>query len=137
MCKYCDAEFNGHGNQRYCSKECYTNAGRIRNKEKYWSDGKKRKNLSWPSDVTKREREVWHSYGLYLEEYEAMLAQGCAICGEEATDLDHDHETGRVREALCRGCNVRISRTNEEAIRKLEDKIEFIRRDLFYLEKHR
>lgn len=31
----------------------------------------------------------------------------CAICGRknQAWCLDHDHETGRIRGVLCRGCN--------------------------------
>jgi hypothetical protein len=31
----------------------------------------------------------------------------CALCLEEpATDIDHDHVTGKVRGALCKSCNI-------------------------------
>lgn len=46
-------------------------------------------------------------YGISLAEYDALIAGACAICG--ATDrtmhLDHCHETGQVRDALCNLCN--------------------------------
>ena len=34
-------------------------------------------------------------------------AQGgrCAICGDPAQHLDHDHETGAMRQMLCQRCN--------------------------------
>ncbi|HJX42925.1 MAG TPA: endonuclease VII domain-containing protein, partial [Geodermatophilus sp.] len=48
-------------------------------------------------------------YGITAEEADAMLAaQGglCAICrGAPAAHVDHDHQTGRVRQLLCFGCN--------------------------------
>jgi hypothetical protein len=51
------------------------------------------------------------AYGMSLEEADAKLAgQGhkCEICGVGLTDpcLDHDHETGKIRDFLCRLCNV-------------------------------
>ena len=126
LCEQCLAEFNGHGNRRYCSQECYTEANRTRNRDKYWLDGKERKNYSWANDVTKKEYEVWHNYGLYLQEYEAMMAQGCGICGAEAEHLDHDHKTGKVREALCLKHNIAIGHAESTGISKI----------IFYLEKH-
>jgi hypothetical protein len=50
------------------------------------------------------------TYGLTLEEVEAMKAQQggvCAICGTEPERwvVDHDHESGAVRGALCDTCN--------------------------------
>jgi hypothetical protein len=56
------------------------------------------------------------SYGLTVEQYEAMLQrQGevCAVCGEGEVGgwdlaVDHDHRTGHVRGLLCRRCNVGI-----------------------------
>jgi hypothetical protein len=56
---------------------------------------------------TSRRVRIKREYGLTIEEYEAILARGCAICGihDEAICLDHDHTTGAVRDALCAHCN--------------------------------
>ena len=125
LCEQCLAEFNGRSNKKYCTEECYRQAGR----DRYWADGKERKNKKyhkWPNDVSKKEYNVWHTYGLYLQEYEAMMEQGCGICGAEAEHLDHDHETGRVREALCLRCNTALGFVEGVSISKI----------IFYLEKH-
>ena len=46
-------------------------------------------------------------YGVSLSEVcEMQGSSDCAICGEEAMCIDHDHATGLVRGALCRRCNV-------------------------------
>jgi hypothetical protein len=52
-------------------------------------------------------------YGVPAEQWNGILAQQgfrCAICdtdtpGGRGWALDHDHETGAVRGALCNGCN--------------------------------
>ena len=54
------------------------------------------------------------TYGITSEQYMQMLAdQGgaCGIChGADARSLvvDHDHDTGQVRELLCNGCNLGV-----------------------------
>ena len=70
---------------------------------------------------TKRDKSQKKSYlriryGITPEFYEGML-QGqdyrCAICGKELdlsrgtrfTCLDHDHNTGKIRQILCHNCN--------------------------------
>lgn len=48
-------------------------------------------------------------YGIEADEVQAKSkAQGglCKVCGiAPATDVDHDHETGKVRSLLCGSCN--------------------------------
>lgn len=52
-------------------------------------------------------------HGLTDEQYQAKLeaqGNGCAICGKEREAkrrlaVDHDHETGTVRDLLCDNCN--------------------------------
>ena len=50
-------------------------------------------------------------YGISRDEYEAMALNQkglCAICKERVGDalrVDHDHETGKLRELLCNKCN--------------------------------
>lgn len=72
-----------------------------------------------PELLEKRERiRSVARYGLTLEEYELRLAaQGgvCAICSQPETasfrgkvrslSVDHNHETGTVRQLLCAQCN--------------------------------
>lgn len=64
-------------------------------------------------------------YGLTLEEYEAKLeAQGplCMICEEEMIpgdthrrpSLDHNHDTGHLRDFLCDLCNRGIGHFGED-----------------------
>jgi hypothetical protein len=74
--------------------------------------------------------------GVTLEQFEAMmLAQGgvCAICREppqmRRLDVDHEHETGRVRGLLCRRCNT--------AIGKMRDDPKILLRAIAYLKHYR
>ena len=75
-------------------------------------------------------------YGLSWQDYTELFDRQkgrCALCGSEHALLDlgglcvdHDHETGRVRGLLCKGCN--------SALGALGDTIPAIRRVLSYLE---
>jgi hypothetical protein len=72
----------------------------------------------WRTKNPERYRErILGKYGLTLVEYNALLAAqggGCAICkatksGGPTSDrlnVDHDHDTRRVRGLLCHKCNV-------------------------------
>lgn len=69
----------------------------------------KRWKLANPEKVRLIERRtrIKTSYGLTVEEYDAIIARGCAICGTKdgRIYLDHNHSTGKVRDALCANCN--------------------------------
>lgn len=75
-----------------------------------------------------RERHFAKSYGITMDDYEAILAaQGakCALCSISAESsprkrlfVDHCHETGRVRGLLCDGCNKSLG-----VIEKYRDKL--------------
>lgn len=57
-----------------------------------------------------RNNYLKRTYGVTLEEYEAMVLATdscCEICGRfsEKPHLDHCHKTGKVRGILCAGCN--------------------------------
>lgn len=66
----------------------------------------------------KRDSLLRTRYGITRETYNEMLENqggGCAICarkspgngkGDQYFDVDHCHETGKVRGLLCRQCNV-------------------------------
>jgi|HubBroStandDraft_5_1064220.scaffolds.fasta_scaffold219334_1 hypothetical protein len=70
----------------------------IRNRDPRTIEQKKRGNLQ-------------RNYGITLEEKEAKrLAQNnkCMICGDEfvkSPNVDHDHDTGIIRDLLCGPCN--------------------------------
>ena len=52
-------------------------------------------------------------YGMTVEEYDSIVASQnnlCLICGRElkgigVTNIDHDHNTGKIRGVLCKACN--------------------------------
>lgn len=59
-----------------------------------------------------------HRYGLEPEEYLKMFEDqnhACAICSKQSGEtkgtklyVDHDHDTKRVRQLLCAGCNTLV-----------------------------
>lgn len=72
-------------------------------------------NKIWRTANPKKLRGYWlkKTYGITLEEYDAILAgqQGvCAICygTYDVLFVDHDHDTGRIRGLLCNGCNTEL-----------------------------
>jgi hypothetical protein len=91
--------------------------------------------------VYKNKQLLW-TFGITLEQYEQMLADQngvCAVCGKTETEIhpqskrvrslnvDHCHDTGRVRGLLCNSCN--------RGIGLLKDDPAILRRALNYLEK--
>ena len=73
-------------------------------------------------------------YGIDTDDYKKLtLAQSscCAICKipssdlKKAFDVDHDHETGRVRGLLCNNCN--------RGIGHLKDSVEILASAIAYL----
>jgi hypothetical protein len=66
-----------------------------------------------------RNTDLKAKYGITIADYEAMYErQGgkCAICGtaEEKLVVDHNHQTGKVRELLCHLCNAMIGCARED-----------------------
>lgn len=81
--------------------------------------------------ATSRKSNIKRRYGLSLEEYDAILALGCAICGERATTrlvLDHCHASGKVRSCLCNNCNVVLGSAKDDP--------DTLRAAADYLERH-
>jgi len=117
--KYCAdhrAEFNRKASEHYRqtkqSLKHYHN-----NKEHY-------KNL-----VLKRK------YGITLDQFNVMyISQGesCAIClkrfeSNKHTHVDHNHQTGQVRQLLCKECNNGLGNFKESPV-NLQRAIEYIQR---------
>jgi hypothetical protein len=80
---------------------------------------------------TKQQQQQYNRkrrYGISESEYQAMRQRQldrCAICGNVADVIDHDHKTGLVRGLLCRPCNV--------ALGGFRDDPELLRAASFYL----
>lgn len=66
--------------------------------------------------AAERKSRIKIKYGLTVEEYDALIAKGCAICGttEGKICMDHDHRNGKVRAALCNACNLSIGRMGDD-----------------------
>jgi len=67
----------------------------------------------------KQNSEVWRKYGVTCVEYNfKKFAQNytCANegCNNPAQHLDHNHETGQVRDFLCSGCNKALGYLGED-----------------------
>jgi hypothetical protein len=83
-----------------------------------------------------RSTHLAKKYGLTVEQYEAMIAgQGgvCAVCRQPPRPehrggmlhVDHDHETGVVRGALCASCNLLLGLAGD-AVEVLRGAIEYL-----------
>lgn len=63
-----------------------------------------------------RRAHLWKCFEVTPEDYDTIVAYqggGCGICGKppkpgKSLAIDHDHQTGYVRGALCFFCNRRI-----------------------------
>ena len=84
----------------------------------------------------KKQTGAWlrHEYGLTIEAYQAMKSgQGdvCAICRHpfDPLNVDHCHDTGRVRGLLCRGCNIGLGAFKDRPER-LAAAISYLRRSM-------
>jgi len=64
----------------------------------------------------------WRRRGVKLNAYDLICfysANHCEMCGTRFKDdgtrhLDHDHDTGKFRGALCNNCNVGLARLSDQ-----------------------
>jgi hypothetical protein len=93
-------------------------------------DRRKREKDPERARYLRRRSYVKRKYGLTVEEYDAAIAKGCAICGStHRVHMDHDHSNGKVRAALCENCN--------RAVGLFADEPDRLRAAAKYLEHHR
>jgi hypothetical protein len=88
------------------------------------------------NELRYREYNLKRTYGIDLHDYNKMLAAqngACAICKKSHTirknkrlDVDHDHETGKVRGLLCSYCNQVIGDAKEDIV-ILENAITYLK----------
>lgn len=80
-----------------------------------------------------RKSQIKRLYGISYDEYMEMLkSQGmkCLICsdsldGAKHTNIDHDHDTGRVRGILCAHCNKGLGMFKDDP-KLLQSAIEYL-----------
>lgn len=81
---------------------------------------------------TRYRRDVLQKYGVTPEQYDAMVEASdgrCPGCGREVRlVVDHDHSTGKVRELICRDCNLALGHADDDPVR--------LRALADYLERH-
>jgi len=95
---------------------------REKNREKIRESDKKR---YWDNIFYQRERHLIRKYGVSLSDYNKMFYKQkgkCAICSKKQSrslDVDHDHETKKVRGLLCTNCNRMIGHAHDSPKRLL------------------
>lgn len=133
VCKSCvSAQVCARQQERYRSDPEYR-AARLaygRGRSEYWAGWYARKRERYRSDPEfresvlaanrsydqtsesriKRKVRTLRKYGVDLAQFERMVVDQdgcCAICGVlDDLVVDHDHRTGRVRQLLCKSCNL-------------------------------
>jgi hypothetical protein len=136
-CEHCGKTFTPYRpTHRWCSKHCQS-----RNKERLqWECGHRKKNQKKLNDYNRnyarKHRAVSHkwrlknAYGLTPEQYQEMSNKQnnvCAICRKPETrkgrgganlplSVDHDHNTGKVRELLCQECNLLLGYSHDNIV---------------------
>ena len=84
-----------------------------------------------------KDLDLRRKYGFGIERFNEMFAAQngcCAICGRHQLEfvkglaVDHDHETGAIRQLLCPNCNVGLG--------SFRDNIGLLAKAIKYLETH-
>ena len=96
-----------------------------------WQRQWRKKNPERYKAISKKCR-LKNLYNLSVEDYDQMFVSQnskCAICGIAQDDLnhllcvDHNHKTGKIRQLVCRRCNLLID-VFEHGFYGFKDKIE-------------
>lgn len=88
---------------------------------------------------THRRSHVKRRYGISYDVCKELFTKQngkCAICNEKKEDInmnglhiDHNHKTGKIRELLCRRCNIVLGH--------IENNLDLLKSMLDYIEKHK
>jgi hypothetical protein len=127
---------NRAAKQKFYATERGKETRRIANKRWKKSENGKAYNREWARENYFYPYHIRSTYGLTLEQYEAMAAVGCAICGRPQGEaggknnilhVDHNHKTGKIRGLLCHFCNRGLGcfRDDQEFLQKA---IEYLKR---------
>ena len=72
------------------------------------------------------ERSIAAKHKIPVTQYRRMLQDQkglCFICDSKATDLDHNHKTGKIRRFLCHTCNINVGHHENGVTRTPDPKI--------------
>ncbi len=119
---------------KYCSRSCFliSNGKQMMgNKNINYIHGK-----AGSKEMIVR-KNLRRMYGISLEQKQHMLISQdhkCAICGtpiilhsKRGSQIDHNHNTGKIRQLLCTGCNCGIGNFKEN-IDTLQKAISYLRK---------
>jgi Autographiviridae endonuclease VII len=149
LCEHCQKPFEKtkHGNASVYCKPCRPAVNRIKARLRM----RARRDGTWASKTVKGRTNVewllWKKYKITISDVENLLNQqghACAICkspfvtmkvtrksGLEHTragwNVDHCHDSGKVRGLLCIRCNVGLGSFQDDAIR-LSNAIDYLGR---------
>lgn len=103
---------------------------RKRHYEKY-REREIKKAQAWYAENRGRASLVWKmkKYGLSKAQVLSITSKLCALCSRPATQIDHCHVTGAVREGLCKRHNVGLG--------MFDDDPSCLKKAIAYLMKHK
>ena len=118
ICTVCGSKFNSRSNIRKYCDECAPKESK-RTKREWWQLHK------GYCKKEQRKNAIKRLYGITLKDYEVMFTKQkglCAICDKphKILCIDHNHNTGKVRGLLCKGCNLSIGRLENRWDRIIE-----------------
>lgn len=107
-------------------------------KPRAWCKACTRKAQRYSHDPRKAlKQRLWRDYKLTIQEYEGMVFEQmgvCPICGEwpqlvrgQRLHVDHDHQSGKVRDLLCHACNAGLGNFRDDPER-LRSAIEYLKK---------
>ena len=154
ICPVCSTEFQPYRDkQTCCTNACYRTTreyaeSQVRTDRRPERQARKNQLRRVEGDRVEKVREynrlhnLRYKYGLTVADYEQMLAEQrgvCILCGKppkpdgvraaSRLHVDHDHETGAVRQLLCLNCN--------RGLGYLKDDPGLLRAAAEYIERHR
>ncbi len=114
----------GHVAERWVSTRTCVECGRMASRK--WRRAHPQTARSWErrwranNQEYQVERDALRKYGLSAEDHKQMISQQrgrCLICREEKKlEIDHCHDTGKVRGLLCHNCNTGVGMLGDSVL---------------------
>lgn len=115
---------DNEGHIKQYNRQWYKNNSECRKENtKQWKKDNPEKVRQWNKDNPRKRRQTRFkcSYGLSYEDWQEMWDNQdgkCAICAEpfknpSSANVDHNHETDKIRGLLCQKCNLGLGLFND------------------------